>query len=168
MQEQAEGRKRGDRRIDSDVEELRVLIQSFVRSFGLLTSTQTPCGHPISVSHAHALMILRTRSGGEANVSQMDLGATLGIDKSNVARLCVRMEEAGHVTQARAPNDGRSRLVGLTARGANLATKLDQASLRRFRAMLENVKPTRRKALLASLVDLNAAVLALGPQREPS
>jgi DNA-binding MarR family transcriptional regulator len=69
------------------------------RSFGLLVSNQTPCGHPISVSHAHAIVVLYEQRRTKAMMSQADLGKVLGIDKSNVARLCSKMEDARHVTQ---------------------------------------------------------------------
>ena len=94
-----------------DAERLRTLVQTFVRRFGLLLGDHTPCGQPISVSHAHALMLLASRS--EAT-SQSELGRLLGIDKSNVTRLCSRMEKLGHVRQSRAPTDRRSRLVRIT------------------------------------------------------
>src|SRR4051812_42168008 len=102
---------------ENEVETLRNLVQTFVREFGLLAADETPCGHPIPLSYAHALMILLKARGDVAAISQAQLGDALGIDKSNVARLCSRMEEAGHAEQRRAPDDGRSRLIELTEKG---------------------------------------------------
>src|SRR4051812_18405573 len=78
---------------------LRASIQRFVRSFGLLNGDQTPCGLPLSPSQAHALMALLDRERGGQRSTQQDLVKILGIDKSNVTRLCAKMLEAGHLTQ---------------------------------------------------------------------
>jgi DNA-binding MarR family transcriptional regulator len=143
---------------EDDVEKLRGLVQAFVRDFGLLASNETPCGHPIPVSYAHALMALLERRGAREPISQAALGEILGIDKSNVARLCSRMEEAGHVSQKRAPGDGRSRLVELTDRGVPLAREIERASRARFRRIWTHVPPRRRSALLESLTSLNESI----------
>ncbi|MFI5120293.1 MAG: MarR family winged helix-turn-helix transcriptional regulator, partial [Thermoanaerobaculia bacterium] len=99
----------------SDIEatRLRLLIQTFIRSSGLLAGDQTPCGHPVAVSHAHALMVLLETARKARPVTQRELGQALGIDKSNVARLCRRMESAGHLVQSRSKDDGRARLLAL-------------------------------------------------------
>jgi len=157
------------RRVSSTAEtaqRLRVLIQQFVRSFGLLVASETPCGLPLSVSHAHALMILLEHRRARRIAVQMDLGRALGIDKSNVARLCARMEEAGHVTQLRAPDDGRSRLVDLTDEGLVLARKVERASQQRFRDILDHIQPQQRLPLCEALASLNAAVAALGGSKD--
>jgi DNA-binding MarR family transcriptional regulator len=90
----------------------------------------------------------------------------LGIDKSNVARLCARMEAATHVVQERSPDDGRSRLVRLTSAGTRLARRIERASRDRFRRVADRVAPSERKALFDSLALLNAAVEALGDEQE--
>src|ERR1039457_1643788 len=96
--------------------DLRRLIQTFIRSIGLLAGDQTPCGQPLAVSHAHALMVLLEATREDNRLTQRELGQVLGIDKSNVARLCRRMESAGHVVQSRSADDGRARLLSLTDR----------------------------------------------------
>lgn len=153
---------------DGEVEQLRSLVQSFVRDFGLLASNETPCGHPIPVSYAHALMVLLERRRVGAAMLQADLGAALGIDKSTVARLCTRMEEAGHLTQTRDPNDGRSRLLALTDSGLPLAREIERASRARFRRILAQIQPRRRSAVLESLTSLNEAVAALRSSKDES
>jgi DNA-binding MarR family transcriptional regulator len=139
---------------NDDAERFRTLVQTFVRQFGLLLGDQTPCGQPLSVSHAHALMLLL--SVGE--MSQSQLGEQLGIDKSNVARLCARMQKLGHVAQSRAPEDGRSRLVNLTPAGRTLARRVQRASRARFRALLAEIPSNRRKVVLSGLTALDEAL----------
>lgn len=151
---------------DGDVERFRKLVQTFVRDFSLLVSTQTPCGHAVSVSHAHALMVLLERRRAKEVISQTDLGKSLGIDKSNVARLCSKMEASSHVSQTRPPSDGRARLVELTEQGARLARRIEHASSARFRRILTHVDARRRQPLFDSLSNLNAAVAALRESKD--
>jgi DNA-binding MarR family transcriptional regulator len=149
--------------VDSSVDAaaLRSLIQRFVRSFGLLASDRTPCGKPLAASHAHALMALAERSREHRLVTQQELGRLLGIDKSNVARLCSKMERAGHIKQERSPDDGRARLISLTKAGVRVAETVGQASQERFRRVLDAVQPEHRVYLLSALERLNGAVSSI-------
>jgi len=138
-----------------------------VRSFGLLVTKETPCGQPISPSYAHALMVLLERAGDSPQMSQAELELILGIDKSNITRLCRRMEAAGHVRQERASNDGRSRLVSLTAAGKRLAERVEQASRDRFGRIVAALPGDQRSTVFESLAALNEAVESLRDGGEP-
>lgn len=143
-------------------EQLRAGVRSFVRKFGLLASDATPCGKPISVSHAHALAhLLERREQGPT--SQQMLGAALGIDKSNVTRLCARMERLGHIVQRIAPEDGRARHLALTAAGVRLAQAVQRSSLDRFTRLLTSIPASERAGVLAALDVLNQAIDANAP-----
>ena len=146
---------------DSDVGRLKLLVQGFASTFGLLVTKQTPCGLPISPSHAHCLMVLLQRDREAVETSQSDLGERLGIDKSNVARLCSKLQRDGHALQVRAPNDGRGRIVSLTAKGRRMGERLELASDERFRRILKAVAPAARQPMLASLEALVEAVRVL-------
>jgi DNA-binding MarR family transcriptional regulator len=145
------------RRDDRQVDELRRLVQRLFRRFGALASDATPCGMPISIPHAHALMVLL----GRGELSQQELGGDLCIDKSNVARLCAKMVAAGHVTQRAADSDGRSRLVSLTAKGERVARQVETASASRFSALLRGLPENTRPDVLTALQHLLASVEAL-------
>ncbi len=149
---------------------LRSLVQALIRSFGLLAGDTTPCGKPLAVSHAHALMVLLERSRQGVSPGQRELGAALGIDKSNVARLCQRMERAGHLRQARSPRDGRARLLSLTPAGRRLAEAVERSSRARFAALAAAVPAARRPGVLAALATLNQAIAATArpAAREPA
>jgi DNA-binding MarR family transcriptional regulator len=141
-----------------DVDDLRALVQEFVRRFGLLVTRQTPCGFPVSPSYAHALMLLLRRGSEGVATLHSDLAGGLGIDKSNVARLCERMVDAGHAVQSVPATDGRSRLVTLTAKGTRLAQRIEQGSRDRFASVASAIPARKRRAVIAALADLNAAV----------
>jgi DNA-binding MarR family transcriptional regulator len=113
-------------------------------------------------------MVLLEHRRERAPTSQANLGEALGIDKSNIARLCRRMEDAGHATQARDPADGRGRLVELTDAGVTIARQIERASQARFRKLLTLIAPRRRSAVLESLANLNEAVAALRGAKDES
>ena len=133
-------------------------MQLVFRRFGALASEATPCGKPVTLTYGHALMVLAA-SGA---LTQGALGAELGIDKSNVARLCAKMVEAGHVTQRRGEDDARSRHVALTPRGARLAKEVDTASRARFSALLLAIPATRRRPIVRAMSDLVRAIGTIG------
>jgi len=141
-----------------DVEDLRTHVQQFVRRFGLLVTRQTPCGFPVSPSYAHALMVLARRAADGVATLQSDLAGALGIDKSNIARLCERMVAAGHAVQTVPAADGRSRLMTLTPKGTRVAQRIEQGSRDRFLAVVTRIPARKRRAVIAALADLNAAV----------
>lgn len=136
------------------VDELRRVTQRFFRRFGALAADSTPCGKPLSVAHAHALMVLLA----QGELTQRALGAELGIDKSNVARLCAKMVHAHHVKQRSSERDGRSRLVSLTSRGARLAQEVDGASRARLGALLGGIPEPRRADVIVALRQLVDAI----------
>lgn len=94
-------------------------------------------------------------------LSQQELGSELCIDKSNVARLCAKMADAGHVTQRPADTDGRSRLVSLTAKGERVAREVESKSASRFGALLRGMPEEVRPGVLTALHHLLASVEAL-------
>ena len=146
--------------------DLRRLIQTFIRSIGLLAGDQTPCGQPLAVSHAHALMVLLEATRENNRLTQQELGQSLGIDKSNVARLCRRMESAGHVVQSRSADDGRARLLSLTAAGKRLATNVERSSRDRFERLMSAIPRESRAGVLSSLACLNQALASVDTPRK--
>ncbi len=141
--------------------QLRACIQRFVRIFGLLTADQTPCGIALSPSYAHALMVLLDRQRIDDPCGQQDLVKVLGINKSNVARLCAKMVEGGHVVQGDSPTDGRAWTLRLTASGQRLAARVEEASHTRFDRVLAALpSPGARKSVIHALEMLNEAIAA--------
>jgi DNA-binding MarR family transcriptional regulator len=155
---QPEQRLHGRAATDTDGRELRAGVQSLVRGLGLLSGDTTPWGERLSISHAHALLILLECSQRGDKPTQHDLGKTLGIDKSNVARLCARMEAAGHATQERCRQDGRARRLAPTHKGLQLAAHVEESSRKLFVAVMTVIPPHARAGVLSALEALDAAV----------
>jgi len=146
---------------------LRALVQRFIREIGLLSGDQTPCGKPLPVSHAHALMVLLEHRRASRTPTQQELGRVLGIDKSNVARLCRKMEKAGQLVQKRGRDDGQMRLLTLSERGVRLARSVEQASRARFQRLIGAVGVRDRDAVLHALAVLNEALVASASSLSP-
>ncbi len=83
----------------------------------------------MSVPNAHALLELLDR---EEPMTISSLAETLAIDRTNVSRLCARMEEAGELAKQAHPEDGRARVLRLTAQGKKIARSVDKSSTRHF------------------------------------
>ena len=145
----------------SEARELQLSVQTFVRTFGLLVTKQTPCGQPVSPSYAHALMRLLEREAAGLITLQTELAEELGLDKSSIARLCSRLEADERITQNPDADDGRSRQLELTARGRKLAITIQAASLARFNRVLSAIPSAKRRAVLESLQLLTEAVTIL-------
>lgn len=151
------------------VEQLRAEVQRFVRGFGLLASDKTPCGTPITTSHAHALMVLLEHARALELPTQQQLGAALGIDKSNVARLCAKLERSGELEQRRSALDRRARLLVLTELGRRRAERVETASRERFSRILELLpSDERRGQVLEALKALNGAIARAAAKEQSS
>jgi DNA-binding MarR family transcriptional regulator len=144
-----------------EARELQISVQTFVRTFGLLVTKQTPCGQPVSPSYAHALMRLLERESAGFLTLQSELAEELGLDKSSITRLCSRLEADERLTQKPGVDDGRSRQLELTARGRKLATTIQVASLARFHRVLSAIPSAKRRGVLESLQLLTQAVATL-------
>lgn len=137
---------------------LRSAVQQFVRNFGLLTPTQTPCGQRLSISEAHALMALLQCQQRSEQPLLKDLSLLLGIDKSNVSRLCRDLEEQGWLDIVPCPVDGRARRLKLTPLGRKKASTVDAASRRRFEAIVQALPGHSAQSTTAALQTLNLAI----------
>ncbi|MFP4601225.1 MAG: MarR family winged helix-turn-helix transcriptional regulator [Persicimonas sp.] len=135
--------------------ELREQIRTFVQLFGLHEQHQTPCGQPLTVPHAHALMVLLEEDG----LRIAELGEHLNIDKSNVSRLCARMDEAGHLERRPCSEDARAKRLWLTNEGRELAGRVNQASIGRFSQIVARVEDTEVEQIVGALELLNNSLI---------
>lgn len=103
-------------------------------------------------------MVLVEQARAHRRVTQQELGHVLGIDKSNVARLCAKMVQAGHVKQERTPLDGRARLLSLTGAGVRVARSVEHSSHMRFQRIIEALGADGRHGVLSALELLDGAV----------
>jgi DNA-binding MarR family transcriptional regulator len=134
-------------------ENLRRSIHAFIRRFGLLEPSRTPCGQPLPVTQAHALMELRNSPG----MTHGDLAKRLALAKSTVSRMVARLEAQGRLTQQKDEKDRRIVRLRLTAKGKRLAQKINDRSLERFIGIVERLPGTAFAQVIESIDHLNLA-----------
>ncbi len=108
----------------------------------------------MSLPNAHALIELL--HAGEA-MTVSELASRLAIDRTNVSRLCARMEDAGELARRAHPEDGRARVLVLTARGKKLARSVDDSSAAHF-ARIAGVLGDETSRIIESLELLESAL----------
>lgn len=137
-------------------DELRGLLQHFIRRFGLLAADRTPCGKPMASSDAHALMLLL--EVGDGGMRSSALAERLGVDKSTASRVVARLTESGHIGAAAESDDARAKPIRLTKKGVRLAGEVKAASRARFAQLMEHIPARRRTEVLAALGELVGAL----------
>jgi DNA-binding MarR family transcriptional regulator len=141
-------------RTAADAAVLQDRVVAFVRAFGLHRPSETPCGKPIPVSEAHALMEL---ARGDA-LTQSELGLRLRLEKSTVSRLVDNLVRRGWLTRTPHPTDGRAVLLRLTPRGLDAAIELQQARRRKFEALLDRISEDDREQIVQALDAMTEAL----------
>ncbi len=135
---------------------LRDAVRHLVVAHGSLEEARRPCGAEMSLTHAYALLEL---FGADGPMTVSELASRLSIDRTNVSRLCARMEEAGELSRREHPDDARARLLRLTARGRRVAQSVDESSARHF-ARLEQQLGGNAGRVIETLELLRAAMMS--------
>lgn len=120
------------RTLHNPAQALRDTLRRLLVAHRTFDEARRPCGTSLATSHAWALLELRV--AGPLTVTT--LAERLNIDRTNVSRLCARMEVNGEVERVPHPEDGRARLVNLTKDGARLAERVDLSSTDHFAIVL--------------------------------
>jgi DNA-binding MarR family transcriptional regulator len=146
----------------SDARRLRDALRRVLAAHHTSDGERRPCGTPLPLPHAHALLCLRE---ADVPLRVSALAAQLSIDRTNVSRLCARMEALGEVERRLAIDDRRARVVALTSHGRALADHVDASSARHFAQVAAALGPDT-----AGVVDALAALadaLAASPPEHP-
>jgi len=133
---------------------LRDALRRLLVASRALDPNERPCGTPMSLPHAHALLTLLSSAGP---LSIAELASSLHIDRTNVSRLCARMEALGEVERRPDPNDRRSVRVRLSPSGHLLATHIDTRSAAHFSNILDAMGPDSA-GVLDALIHLTDAL----------
>ena len=126
---------------------LQEQLIAFIRAFGLHRPEQTPCGEPVSVAEAHALMELIR---GEV-LTQNALAQRLGLEKSTVSRLVGILERREWITRRRSPHDARMMELQLTDAGQHVAGQLAKARQAKFARLVAALPETQRPSVIEAL-----------------
>ena len=140
---------------NAEVEAAQEALMRFVRNFGLHQPDRTPCGQPLPVSEAHAMVEIAR----EGRIRQVELARRLRLEKSTVSRLVAQLIGRDWVRRVKHDGDARVVRLELTAAGSRAAGELAVARAARFADLLRNIPAERRPAVLdaiATLVDAAA------------
>lgn len=111
-------------------------------------------GHACDVSPAQGMLVHEVaRTGGSTT---RVLAKRLGISSSAVTQLVNGLDAEGLLRRAQDRNDGRKTLIELTARGAELYGRFDQARLAQAASMLahlSDVEVTEIAGLLSKITN---------------
>lgn len=134
--------------------ELQERMVALIRAFGLHKPDETPCGKPVSVAEAHALMEL-SRAG---TLVQKELASRLTLEKSTVSRLVGMLEGRGWVERFRSRRDGRAMELKLTEAGMKTAGEIAEARRAKFARVLAAIPEEERESVLESMRILEEAM----------
>lgn len=137
---------------------LQMLVQTFIREFGLLDVSRTPCDQPLAPSQAHALQVLTQMEPCPQHV----LASNLHLDKSTTSRLVADLVERGWVERATNAANRRENILQLSRVGRGIAAELAVASAARHTAIWDALPEQQRDPVLTALAALVAAL-----QKEP-
>jgi DNA-binding MarR family transcriptional regulator len=118
-----------------------------VRSLGLHKPDETPCGQPVSIGEAHALLEIAREPG----LTQNGLAARLRLEKSTVSRIAGMLEGRGWIRRVRDERDARFIRLHLTRRGINAGATIAASRRAKFAGIFGAIPAQRREAVLESL-----------------
>jgi DNA-binding MarR family transcriptional regulator len=105
---------------------------------------------------------LLTILSGNPDSDQISLAQALGIDRTNVADVLVRLAARGLVRRVRDPSDRRAKLASLTPKGRKLTASMFAAMQRAQDRLLAPLSQKERDAFMTTLVRLIEANNAYG------
>jgi len=105
---------------------------------------------------------LLTALAVRGQLDQGSLGVELGIDRTNVADVLVRLSARGLVRRVRDPSDRRAKLASLTPKGRQLTSSMFAAMQRAQDRLLAPLSQKERDAFMTTLVRLIEANNAYG------
>lgn len=118
-----------------------------VRALGLHKPDETPCGQPVSVAEAHALLEIAREPG----LTQNGLAHRLGLEKSTVSRVAGMLEERGWVRRVRDDRDARFMRLHLTQHGIKANARIAESRRAKFNRIFGAIPAPRRSSIVESL-----------------
>ncbi len=144
---------------------LRDAVRRLIVAHEVLAEAKRPCGAPLSLPHAYALLEL-LHAPEPMTVSM--LAQTLAIDRTNVSRLCARLELAGEVVREKDPTDGRAVVLRLTPHGEEVARSVDTSSAKHFAGLVRALGGANAPAVIDALEQLEQAMAAVSAAEQES
>ncbi len=124
---------------------VRQFNRFFTRQIGVLREGLLHSTYPLT--EARILFELGHRN----QLTASELGRELGLDAGYLSRILARLEQQGLLEKVRSENDGRQRLLSLTAQGREASNLLDQRSRDEVSEMLAELSAEDQQRLLKAM-----------------
>lgn len=148
--------------LERDASALHAVLTRLIRVYRF-RDREVVCCYGISAAQCHALQQLADHGPSTLN----DFAVALFLEKSSASRMVDGMVRGGLVRRERNPDDGRSRLLQLTDKGAHLAAQLEADMLAERRLVLEGLDPAEREVVINAVERLaDQAVACCMPDQE--
>lgn len=131
--------------IEERIAAVRQFNRFFTRQIGVLR--EGLLHSPYSLTEARILFEL----GHREQLTASGLGRELGLDAGYLSRILARLEQQGLLEKVRSENDGRQRLLSLTARGREAADLLDRRSRDEVTDLLGGLSEEEQQRLLKAM-----------------
>jgi DNA-binding MarR family transcriptional regulator len=116
------------------------IFQDFIRTLAQID---------ISPAQFSVLVVISANPG----LSQIELAATLGIERARLARLLHRLQGRGLIQRLESSEDGRRHALQLTPPGRALLTRAKTLAARHERRLVEKLGAERHRTLIKALRD---------------
>lgn len=122
---------------------LRSTVQQFIRLFGVLEQTVTPCGFSMSLSQVFALQELEHRT-----MSLKELAEKLRLERSSVSRLVEGLVKGGFVSRELNEQNRREVILRLTEKGERSMERLREQSIQFYESILNDLPEASQEKVL--------------------
>ncbi|WP_248928800.1 MarR family transcriptional regulator [Paenibacillus hamazuiensis] len=126
-----------------DIYELRAEVQRFIRLFGLLEPSVTPCGYALSVSQVLAMQELEQR-----RLTLSELAQALFLERSTVSRLVDALVREDFVSRKINESNRREVYLSLTEKGRRSILRVKEQSAHYYESLLEGMSAEERITIL--------------------
>jgi DNA-binding MarR family transcriptional regulator len=134
--------------------ELRLNVQKFIRLFGLLEQTVTPCGFPLSLSQVYALQELEN-----ATLSVSELADRLHLERSSVSRLVDVLVKGNFVNRIINENNRREMIISLTDKGQRSIRQVREQSIHFYESVLTDLSVHEQQMIIKGFKIFTAELL---------
>lgn len=137
-----------------EILEIRSQIHQFIRLFGILNPTRTPCGYDLSLSQVLALQILET----DMPLTLHELSERLNLERSTVSRLVTVLVKAGFVHREINEQNRREVQLSLTEHGQHSVKAVRSQSIAFFHNVLVDLSEDQRAVILNGFQTFTSAL----------
>ncbi|MDQ0876576.1 DNA-binding MarR family transcriptional regulator [Paenibacillus sp. V4I3] len=138
----------------NNILELRLNVQKFIRHFGLLEQTVTPCGFQLSVSQVFALQEVEN-----STLILGELADRLHLERSSVSRLVDGLVKGGFVSREINEQNRREMLISLTEKGERTIEQVRQQSIRFYQNVLQHMTEADQQLVQQGFEKFTGALL---------